>query len=164
MNNFITLTVLVIIALILALVYENSACAGVLPDVPGVINPNVTQANIKQTICVAGWTSTIRPSVIITNKIKRALMHKNGLDGQDPHKWELDHDISLELGGHPSDLDNLWLQSWTGSCNAHQKDVVETKLKTLVCKNTITLVEAQSAITTDWITAYSKYVNPKGCQ
>jgi len=28
---------------------------------PGVINPEVTQANIQQTICVKGWTRTLRP-------------------------------------------------------------------------------------------------------
>jgi hypothetical protein len=28
---------------------------------PGATNPKVTQANIKRTICKAGWTKTIRP-------------------------------------------------------------------------------------------------------
>jgi hypothetical protein len=28
---------------------------------PGVLNPDVTQANIRSTICRRGWTSTIRP-------------------------------------------------------------------------------------------------------
>ena len=28
---------------------------------PGVLNPDVTQANIRSTICKHGWTSTIRP-------------------------------------------------------------------------------------------------------
>src|SRR5258708_3844160 len=39
---------------------------GVLPDstcTPGSTNPNVTQANIQQTICVSGYTQTIRPPV-----------------------------------------------------------------------------------------------------
>ena len=30
---------------------------------PGVLNPDVTQANIRSTICRHGWTSTIRPPV-----------------------------------------------------------------------------------------------------
>ena len=28
---------------------------------PGVLNPDVTQANINATICVHGWTKSIRP-------------------------------------------------------------------------------------------------------
>jgi hypothetical protein len=38
--------------------------AGLGPDTappPGVINPNVTQSNIAQTICRPGWTATVRP-------------------------------------------------------------------------------------------------------
>ncbi|MGW4994883.1 hypothetical protein ACWEQ3_46110 [Streptomyces mirabilis] len=35
-----------------------------LPDsscTPGSYNPNVTQSNIHSTICVSGWTATVRP-------------------------------------------------------------------------------------------------------
>jgi hypothetical protein len=28
---------------------------------PGVVNPDITQANIQQTICTRGWTATVRP-------------------------------------------------------------------------------------------------------
>ncbi len=35
---------------------------------PGVLNPNVTQANIRSTICSRGWTSTIRPPVSYTTR------------------------------------------------------------------------------------------------
>jgi hypothetical protein len=38
---------------------------------PGVINPEVTQANIQQTICVKGWTTTIRPPASYTNSLKK---------------------------------------------------------------------------------------------
>ena len=34
---------------------------------PGVLNPDVTQANIDSTICVHGWTRTIRPPTSYTN-------------------------------------------------------------------------------------------------
>lgn len=49
----------------------------VLPDptcTPGVDNPAVTQATIKQTICKSGWTKTVRPDESVTNKIKAASM------------------------------------------------------------------------------------------
>lgn len=152
---------------LIVLAYTAHALAGDLPDpklTPGVSNPNVTQANIGQTICVSGWTKTIRPSVAITNRIKTRLMHAYGLDGQSPRNFELDHLQSLEIGGNPQADGNLWPQSWTGKCNARQKDRLETKLKYLICAGTITLTQAQSEISSNWITAYAKYVDPKGCQ
>jgi len=45
-----------------------------LPDrtrTPGVANPDVTQDNIDQTICVSGWTKKIRPPTNYTNELKR---------------------------------------------------------------------------------------------
>src|ERR1035437_3933713 len=44
-----------------------------LPDpncTPGAIDPRVTQVNINSTICVSGYTATVRPSTSVTNKIK----------------------------------------------------------------------------------------------
>src|SRR4029078_562378 len=39
---------------------------------PGVPNPNITQANIKETICNPKWsTSSIRPSSSYTNNLKK---------------------------------------------------------------------------------------------
>lgn len=38
--------------------------------VPGAVNPAVTQANIQRTICVPGWTRTVRPPVPYTNALK----------------------------------------------------------------------------------------------
>jgi len=148
--------------LILAMFSINAFAYGPLPDhdkTPGVINPNVTQDNIQKTICVSGWTKTIRPTVSYTNKLKAQQMKDLGLTGN-PRDYEEDHLISLELGGHPSDPKNLWPQAWNGDWGAHKKDVIETKLKTLVCKGTITLKEAQDAISTDWVAAYNKYVPP----
>ena len=37
---------------------------------PGVYNPDVTQETIQSTICVSGYTSTIRPPVSYTDKLK----------------------------------------------------------------------------------------------
>ena len=37
---------------------------------PGVVNPNVTQENIAQTICVPGFTRTIRPPASYTSSLK----------------------------------------------------------------------------------------------
>lgn len=52
-----------------------------LPDpkcTPGAINPAVTQDNIKNTICVPGFTRTVRPPVSYTTPLKIKLMHSYG--------------------------------------------------------------------------------------
>jgi len=44
-----------------------------LPDpscTPGVTNPAVTQSTIGSTICVSGWTATVRPPTSYTNPLK----------------------------------------------------------------------------------------------
>lgn len=145
---------------LLFLVYCSTIYASDLPDIvktPGALNPSVTQENIQQTICVAGWTKTIRPSSSYTNRLKSQQMVELGLTGN-PSEYEEDHIISLELGGHPSDPKNLWPQAWGGDWGAHRKDVLETHLKHQVCKGVITLSEAQGAIANDWIAAYKKYI------
>jgi hypothetical protein len=125
--------------------------------VPGAVNPNVTQANIATTVCVSGWTKTVRPTASYTNKLKLQQMAQLGLTG-DPHDYEEDHLISLEIGGNPTDPNNLWPQPWHGHANAHSKDRLENKLKHLVCAGKIALEEAQTAIRTDWEAAYVKYI------
>lgn len=130
---------------------------------PGVANPNVTQENIHQTICVSGWTKTVRPSSGYTDKLKKQQIEEYHYVDKRPGSYEEDHLISLQLGGHPTDPKNLWPEPYNIRCGARVKDVIETKLKRLVCSGKLTLVEAQQAISTDWVAAYKKYVNANGC-
>lgn len=136
-----------------------AAYAAFLPTVPGATNPAVTQADIATTICVKGWTKTIRPPASYTNKLKARQMTALHLTGS-PHDYEEDHEISLEIGGNPTDPRNLWPEPWNGEFGAHRKDVLETKLKRLVCSDKLPLAAAQHAITTDWVQAYVQYVGP----
>lgn len=136
--------------------------AGELPDAiitPGMVNPAVTQENIDETICVAGWTKTIRPGTPYTNALKkRQLASGVYMSPLAMASYEEDHLISLQLGGHPTDEMNLWPQPYDGEWGARRKDVLETKLKKLVCDGVISLEEAQLAVAQDWIAAYKKYV------
>ena len=68
-----------------------------LAPVPGEVNPAVTQDTIHQTICVSGYTATIRPTVSYTNDLKRRLLAEQHLKGT-IGDYELDHFIPLELG------------------------------------------------------------------
>jgi hypothetical protein len=125
---------------------------------PGVINIDVTQANVANTICVSGWTATVRPPTSYTQALKRTMLTRAGLDPNTALVYELDHFIPLAVGGHPRSEDNLWLQKWDGEWNAKVKDRLERKLQVMVCAGQITLNAARLAIQQDWRAAYRKYV------
>lgn len=135
----------------------------VLPNsarTPGAINPSVTQANIGGTICVSGWTATVRPPSSVTTKIKVAQLASGYTYRGDTATgdYEEDHLISLELGGAPSAEANLWPEPYNAPEGARVKDQVENKLHTLICSGTITLATAQRAVASNWWIAYQKYV------
>jgi hypothetical protein len=121
-----------------------------LPDpscTPGAVNPAVTQATLDQTICVVGWTQTVRPPVSYTEPLKYQQMAAYG-DAGPASAYEEDHLVPLELGGSPTDPRNLWPEPG-GSPNP--KDAVETAAKRAVCSGAMTLAAAQQAIAADWI-------------
>jgi len=64
-------------------------------------------------------------------------------------KYEIDHLISLELGGS-NDLKNLWPQPYFPKPGAKEKDTVENNLHAQVCTGKMSLKDAQTAISTDW--------------
>src|SRR5690348_7270852 len=45
---------------------------------PGAYNPAVTQGDIRETICVRGYTKTIRPPEKYTERLKRMGIRKYG--------------------------------------------------------------------------------------
>lgn len=147
------------------LIFSGTVLANDLPNprlTPGAINPEVTQGNIDQTICVPGWTKTIRPPAYYTNKLKKKQIAQYGYADANSKHYEEDHLISLEIGGAPRDERNLWPESWNSEWNAHRKDELENKLKKMVCVHEIKLAIAQKAIATDWIRAYKEYVEIAG--
>jgi hypothetical protein len=79
-------------------------------------------------------------------------------------EYEVDHLISLELGGS-NDIKNLWPESYrTEPWNAHVKDKLEDRLHDLVCAGRISLAEAQRAIATDWIAAYRRFAESQASE
>lgn len=129
-----------------------------LPDPvcqPGAYNPNVTQATIGSTICVSGWTSTVRPPTSYTNPLKVQQISAYGYSNTSTADYEEDHLVPLELGGAPRDPKNLWPEPRysTGGKTAGNKDTVENRLKTAVCNGQVRLDDARHAIAADWTTA-----------
>lgn len=123
-----------------------------------MLNRDVTQDTVRETICTPGYTKTVRPSTNFTNGIKKKLMREASLDF-DTKKgdFELDHIVSLSIGGHPRNLKNFALQRWEGVDGAKKKDRLEVKLQCLVCSGAVPLASAQDAMWTDWQAAYKEY-------
>jgi hypothetical protein len=130
---------LVAFALVLA---RRSVVPAVVADpirTPGVLNPDVTQATIGTTICVQGWTRSVRPPTEYTNALKLRQMRAYG-ETDPPSAFQEDHLISLELGGHPTDPRNLWPEPYPRAAHV---DTIENELNAQVCAGSLTLAEAQ---------------------
>ena len=106
---------------------------------PGMLNPAVTQATIRSTICARGWTRTVRPPTDYTNALKRKQLRQYGLRGP-PSAYQEDHLISLELGGDPTDPRNLWPEPYP---RASDVDRIENDLNAQVCSGALSLAAAQ---------------------
>jgi hypothetical protein len=127
---------------------------GRLPDrrcTPGAADPAVTQADIHATICVTGYTATVRPPESQTEAFKfrdayPAYGIPAGVSG------ELDHLVPLELGG-ANDAANLWPEA---GAIPNPKDAVENALREAVCAGQVTLARAQRAIARNWETAEAR--------
>jgi hypothetical protein len=144
------------------MILAKAVLAVVLPflsTTPGSLNPAVTQSNIQKTICVSGYTATIRPPASYTTKLKISQLAGayKGFTDKSPASYEEDHLISLELGGNPTDPKNLWPEPYAG-IGARTKDQIENKLHDLVCANKMPLATAQKLIATNWYSAYQTYI------
>jgi hypothetical protein len=133
---------LLLAAVVLVLTRHHHPTRAILADpvrTPGVLNPDVTQANIRSTICRRGWTSTIRPPTSYTDDLKRKQMRQYAETGS-LSDYQEDHLISLELGGSPTDPRNLWPEPYPRAADV---DKVENELNAEVCAGQLTLAQAQ---------------------
>jgi len=137
--------------------FSTASYADVLP------NRNVTYGAVfydatVEKICTPGYSKSVRRVSDSTRKVV-FMLYKD----EDPRKrsYEVDHLISLELGGS-NDIVNLWPQRYeTYPWSAHAKDKLENKMHKLVCEGKLDLPTAQFEIATDWISAYKKYIGAK---
>ena len=88
--------------------------------------PEITQDNIRQTICNPRWTTrSVRPAVSYTNRLKVEQIREYAYSDPSVKDYEEDHFIPLELGGNPADPKNLWPEPFETSIpdgGAHAKD------------------------------------------
>jgi hypothetical protein len=93
-----------IVTTTLALALSFPAFASDLPNpqlTPGAIDNSITQQNIHSTVCVKGYTKTIRPPANYTNKLKKRQLREYGYADLNSKHYEEDHLIPLSIGGNP---------------------------------------------------------------
>jgi hypothetical protein len=130
-----------------------------IPDprcTPGAINPTLSLATLRN----PGFTTThcLRDNATSASQKEHtygwyATLHPANNSGQ-TQTCELDHLISLELGGADT-LDNIWPQCGPPGVDRdarffHQKDIVENYLADMVRSGRIPLATAQHGVATDW--------------
>jgi hypothetical protein len=94
----------------------------------------------------------------VPKSLRGQAYERYGITFQRQGDYQLDHLIPLSLGGSNS-IRNLWPQPKnTSPWNARAIDVLEARLRRLVCTGQVDLQTAQHAIATDWIKAYQRYV------
>jgi hypothetical protein len=120
-----------------------------LPDkecTPGDTFTGVT----KETICQPGYTKTVRN---VSEKLKREVFAEYGIEINNRKDYEVDHLISLELGGS-NDISNLWPEPALPRPGFHEKDRVENYLHKAICDGKIDLEKAQNEVANDWVSIY----------
>jgi hypothetical protein len=150
---------------ILALaLFATGACAADLPDpnlTPGATDPEVTEANIKESICKVThftWTEGHAPPASYLENLAQEQIKQYGYTDTVVKHYQMDHLIPLSLGGHPTDPKNIWPQLLLAKWSARRKDYLEEVLHDKVCKGELGLKEAQDLFRTNWIEAYKKYI------
>ncbi len=109
---------------------------------PGAIIEGAT----KDQICVPGYSKSVRN---VPESEKNQVYLEYGISTRTTGEYEVDHLISLELGGS-NDISNLWPEAAQPTPGFHEKDKVENYLHAEVCAGRISLQEAQLKIANNW--------------
>jgi hypothetical protein len=110
--------------------------------------PGATFAVGLARICQSGYSSSVRD---VSESEKAQVYLEYGITHRVYGQYEVDHLISLELGGSNAPS-NLWPEP-----NDHprgylnSKDILENRLHDLVCAHALPLARVQHAIATNWV-------------
>jgi hypothetical protein len=122
------------------------------PDQPDpACTPGETLPVTKEDVCQKGYAGQVRS---VSPATKNAVYVEYGITSRGRGEYEVDHLISLELGGSNS-IRNLWPQPAAPTPGFHQKDRVENYLHQQVCSGALSLREAQQLIVTQWKTVFA---------
>ncbi len=120
-----------------------------LPDkdcTPGAVFESAT----KDDICTPGYSKTVRN---VPQATKDKVFAEYGIASHLPGDYEVDHLISLELGGS-NEIANLWPEPADPRPGFHEKDTVENWLHDQICEGKIDLKQAQLQIAGNWLEVY----------
>lgn len=106
-------------------------------------------------ICTPGYTKTVRD---VSDATRKKVFAQYGIPYSEHDNYEVDHLISLELGGS-NDISNLWPENSKIEYGSHFKDKFENYLHTQICNGKMTVQEAQKQISEDWLKYYQGYIN-----
>lgn len=131
---------------------KTSGCvaANGLPDAactPGAIFPDAT----ADKVCTPGYSSSVRD---VPSEVKAQVYAEYGIASHQPGQYEVDHLISLELGGS-NDIANLWPEAAEPRPGFHEKDKVENYLHDQLCSGKMSLQQVQLEIATNWLAVYN---------
>jgi hypothetical protein len=111
------------------------------------LTPGATFPVTAAQVCVPGYSTSVRS---VSDTEKNAVFAEYGIRSHAPYAYEVDHLISLELGGS-NDIRNLWPESYAGPEGAHAKDAIENELHAQVCAGRISLTTGQAEIVHWWL-------------
>ena len=97
----------------------NHCVASTLPD--SACSPGAVLTTNTKVICVSGYTKTVRN---VSTSTKKAVFKEYDIPYAQHSNYEVDHIISLELGGS-NDISNLYPESYLIKDNAREKDKFE---------------------------------------
>ena len=132
---------------------KTSGCAaqGGLPD-PACTPGALLATGTKDAICQPGYAGSVRN---VPTSEKNQDYAEYGIASHTPGQYEVDHLVSLELGGS-NDISNLWPELASPKPGFHEKDQVENYLHSQVCSGAIALKDAQVEIATNWLAVYNQ--------
>jgi hypothetical protein len=129
---------------------KTSGCKVKGPYPDAACTPGAVLTSDVAAICTAGYSATVRK---VPDSEKNAVYAEYGVTSHKTGEYEVDHLISLELGGS-NDIANLFPEAAVPRPGFHEKDKLENYLHKQVCSGTVTLAEAQREIATDWVAVY----------
>jgi hypothetical protein len=119
------------------------------------VTPGATFRVSVVAICRSGYSSSVRD---VPESEKNQVYAEYGITHRATGQYEIDHLISLELGGSNA-ISNLWPEP-----NDHprgylnSKDILENRLHALLCAGHVSLHRVQTLIAGNWVSAYHQFL------
>ena len=129
---------------------KTSGCTAnqALPDTS--CTPGAVLTTDTTVVCKVGYTKTVRDVSLAERK---QVFIEYGIPYSQHSKYEVDHLISLEIGGG-NDISNLWPEKVSMTDGSLVKDKFENYLHAQVCSSKMTINQAQAEIASNWLQYY----------